>query len=73
MRLWFIAARHYAFQRHWDDAYAYVLRLCPDNIPKHQETYKCHSCREGNQVLSRVSHQQSDGDLRVRGGTWVTS
>ena len=45
MRLWFIAARHYAFQRHWDDAYAYVVRSCPDNIPQHQETYKCHSCR----------------------------
>ena len=39
MRLQFIAARHYASHGHWDDAYAYVLRSCPDNIPQHQDTY----------------------------------
>ena len=25
---------------HWDDAYAYVLRSQPDNIPQHEDTYK---------------------------------
>ena len=33
MRLRFIAARH------WDDAYAYILRTCPDDIPQHEDTY----------------------------------
>ena len=39
MRLWFIAARHYASRGHWDDAYAYVLRTRPDDIPQHEDTY----------------------------------
>ena len=39
MRLRFIAARHYASQGHWDDAYAYVLRSQPDNIPQHEDVY----------------------------------
>ena len=39
MRLWFIAARHYASRGHWDDAYAYVLRTHPDDIPQHEDTY----------------------------------
>ena len=39
MRLRFIAARHYASHGHWDDAYAYVLRTRPDNIPQHENTY----------------------------------
>ena len=39
MRLRFIAARHYASRRHWDDAYAYILRTRPDNIPQHEDTY----------------------------------
>ena len=39
MRLWFIAARHYVSHGHWDDAYAYILRTCPDNIPQHEDTY----------------------------------
>ena len=39
MRLWFTAARHYASRGHWDDAYAYVLRTRPDNIPQHEDTY----------------------------------
>ena len=39
MRLQFIAARHYASRGHWDDAYAYVLRTHPDDIPQHEDTY----------------------------------
>ena len=39
MRLRFIAARHYASRGHWDDAYAYVLRSRPDNIPQYEDTY----------------------------------
>ena len=33
MRLRFTAARHYASRGHWNDAYAYVLRTRPDDIP----------------------------------------
>ena len=33
MRLLFTAARHYASREHWNDAYAYVLRTRPDDIP----------------------------------------
>ena len=39
MKLRFTAARHYASRGHWTDAYAYVLRMCPDNIPQHEDTY----------------------------------
>ena len=39
MRLRFMAARQYASCGHWDDAYAYVLRTCPDDIPQHEDTY----------------------------------
>ena len=39
MKLRFTAARHYASRGHWTDAYAYVLRTCPDNIPQHEDTY----------------------------------
>ena len=39
MRLRFIAARHYASRGHWDDAYAYILRTRPDDIPQHEDTY----------------------------------
>ena len=39
MRLQFIAARHYASRGHWDDAYAYILRTRPDDIPQHEDTY----------------------------------
>ena len=39
MKLPFIAARHYASRGHWTNAYAYVLRTHPDNIPQHEETY----------------------------------
>ena len=39
MRLRFIAARHYASRGHWDDAYAYILRTHPDDIPQHEDTY----------------------------------
>ena len=38
-RLRFITARHYASRGHWDDAYAYVLRTHPDDIPQHEDTY----------------------------------
>ena len=33
MRLRFTASRHYASHGHWNDAYAYVLRTRPDDIP----------------------------------------
>ena len=39
MRLQFTAARHYASRGHWNDAYAYVLRMRSDNIPQHEDTY----------------------------------
>ena len=39
MRLRFTAARHYASRGHWTNAYAYVLRTRPDNIPQHEDTY----------------------------------
>ena len=39
MKLRFTAARHYASHGHWTDAYAYVLRTCPDNKPQHEDTY----------------------------------
>ena len=39
MKLRFTAARHYASPGHWTDAYAYVLRTRPDNIPQHKDTY----------------------------------
>ena len=39
MRLRFTAARHYASRGHWDDAYAYVLRMRPNDIPQHKDTY----------------------------------
>ena len=39
MRLWFMAARHYASHGHWNDAYAYVLRTHPDDIPRHEDIY----------------------------------
>ena len=39
MKLRFTAARHYASRGYWTDAYAYVLRTRPDNIPQHEDTY----------------------------------
>ena len=39
MKLRFTAARHYASRGHWTDAYAYILRTRPDNIPQHEDTY----------------------------------
>ena len=39
MRLRLTAARHYASCGHWTNAYAYVLRTRPDNIPQHEDTY----------------------------------
>ena len=39
MKLRFTAARHYASRGHWTDAYAYVPRTRPDNIPQHEDTY----------------------------------
>ena len=39
MKLRFTAARHYASRGHWTDAYAYVLRTRPDDIPQHEDTY----------------------------------
>ena len=39
MKLRFTAARPYASRGHWTDAYAYVLRTLPDNIPQHEDTY----------------------------------
>ena len=39
MRLRFIATRHYASHGHWDDAYVYILRTHPDDMPQHEDTY----------------------------------
>ena len=39
MRLRFIAARHYASRGYWDNAYAYILRTRPDDIPQHKDAY----------------------------------
>ena len=39
MRLRFIGATHYASHGHWDDAYTYIQRTRPDNIPQHGKTY----------------------------------
>ena len=39
MRLRFITTRHYASHGHWNDAYAFVLRTRPDDIPRHEDTY----------------------------------
>ena len=39
MKLRFTAARHYASRGHWTDAYAYVLRTRPDNVPQPEDTY----------------------------------
>ena len=39
MTLRFIAARHYASRGHWDEAYVYILRTHPDDIPQHEDTY----------------------------------
>ena len=39
MRLRFTAARHYASHGHWDDAYSYILRTRPDDIPQHEDSY----------------------------------
>ena len=39
MRLQFIAARHYASRGNWDDAYVYILRTRPNDIPQHEDTY----------------------------------
>ena len=39
MKLRFTAARYYASRGHWTNAYAYVLRTRPDNIPQHEDTY----------------------------------
>ena len=77
MRLRFIAARHYASRGHWDDAYAYVLRTHPDNIPQHEDTYSRNAqawhytnarinelVQEAEQILEAQDRQLSWGPPR---------
>ena len=74
MRLRFIAARHYASRGHWDDAYAYVLRPHPDDIPQHEDTYSRNAqawhytnarinelIQEAEQILETQDRQLSRG------------
>ena len=73
MRLQFTAARHYASRGHWTDAYAYVLRTCPDNIPQHEEIYNRNAqawhytnarinelVQEAEQILEAQDRQMSE-------------
>ena len=74
MRLRFTAARHYASRGHWNDAYAYVLRTRPDNIPQHEDTYNRNAqawhytnarvnelIQEVEQILEAQDRQMSEG------------
>ena len=74
MRLRFTAARHYASRGHWNDAYAYVLRTRPDNIPQHEDTYNRNAqawhytnarinelVQEVEQILEAQNRQMSEG------------
>ena len=74
MKLRFTAARHYASHWHWTDAYAYVLRTRPDNIPQHEDTYKKNAqawhytnarinelIQEVEQILEAQDRQLSEG------------
>ena len=74
MRLRFTAARHYASRGHWNDAYAYVLRTCSDNIPQHEDTYNRNAqawhytnarinelVQEAEQTLEAQDRQMSEG------------
>ena len=72
MKLRFTAARHYASRGHWTDAYAYVLRTRPDNIPQHEDTYNRNAqawhytnarinelIQEGERILEAQDRQMS--------------
>ena len=74
MRLRFTAARHYASRGHWNDAYAYVLRTCSDNIPQHEDTYNRNAqawhytnarinelVQEAEQILEAQNRQETEG------------
>ena len=78
MRLQFIAARHYASRGNWDDAYAYILRTHPDDIPQHEDTYSRNAqvwyytnarinelIQEAEQALE-VQHRQLPQEPRFR-------
>ena len=60
MRLQFIAAQHYASRRHWDDAYAYVLRSQPGTVSQHEDTYNRnaqawhYTCARIREILEQV-------------------
>ena len=54
MRLRFIAARHYASRGHWDNAYAYILRTRPDDIPQHEDTYS-RNAQEWHYTNARIN------------------
>ena len=73
MRLRFTAARHYASRGHWNDAYTYVLRTRPDNIPQCEDTYNRNAqawhytnarinelVQEAEQILEAQDRQMSE-------------
>ena len=73
IRLRFTAAQHYASRGHWTDAYAYVLRTRPDNIPQHEEIYNRNAqawhytnarinelVQEAEQILEAQDRQMSE-------------
>ena len=68
MRLWFIAARHYASCGHWDDEYAYVLRTRPDYIPQHEDTYS-KNAQEWHYTNARINEliQVAEQTLEAQG------
>ena len=67
MRLRFIAARHYASRGHWDDAYAYILRTRPDDIPQHEDTYS-RNAQAWHYTNARINEliQEAEQALEVR-------
>ena len=75
MKLQFTAARHYASCGHWTDAYAYVLRTCPDNIPQHEDTYNrnaqaWHNTNARiNELIQEVEQTLEAQDRQTSGGS----
>ena len=75
MKLRFTAARHYASCGHWTDAYAYVLRTRPDNIPQHEDTYNRnaqawhYTNARINELIQEVEQILEAQDRHVRGVT----
>ena len=67
MRLRFIAARHYTSRGHWDDAYAYILRTRPDDIPQHEYTYS-RNAQAWHYINARINEliQEAEQALEVQ-------